>query len=257
MFYTNVIAPIITGIGAILAKVGEIYLKIVEIAVALGKALYTYVIGPFVNAIGSIATTVYKDLVEPMITVFVTLGKLFYTFFIEPFAEGVAWLAGQATKLLKGIGTVVVDFISGQFKGVINGVFSMIEKNINAFIRLLNGAISIINKIPGVSIKKVTELKIPRLAEGGMVNDGQMFVAREAGPELVGTIGNRSAVVNNDQIVSSVSKGVYQAVVQAMGQSGNQTVEAKVNDKVLFEVIVNRNRQETMRTGFSPLLGGV
>jgi hypothetical protein len=41
-----------------------------------------------------------------------------------------------------------------------------------------------------------------------------------------------------------------------MGQSGNQTVEAKVNDKVLFEVIVNRNRQETMRTGYSPLLGG-
>jgi hypothetical protein len=84
------------------------------------------------------------------------------------------------------------------------------------------------------------------------------LIAREAGPELVGSIGNRSAVVNNDQIVESVSRGVYQAVVSAMGQSGgNQVVEAKVNDKVLFEVVVNRNRQETMRTGYSPLLGGV
>ena len=44
-----------------------------------------------------------------------------------------------------------------------------------------------------------------------MVNAGQVFMAREAGPELVGTIGNRTAVVNNDQIVASVSQGVYEA----------------------------------------------
>ena len=95
-------------------------------------------------------------------------------------------------------------------------------------------------------------------AAGGFPTEGQMFVAREAGPELVGSIGSRTAVANNDQIVDSVSQGVYRAVVQAMGQSGgNQVVEAKVNDKVLFEVVLNRNRQETMRTGYSPLLGGV
>jgi hypothetical protein len=95
-------------------------------------------------------------------------------------------------------------------------------------------------------------------ASGGFPADGEMFVAREAGPELVGTIGNRSAVVNNDQIVESVSKGVYQAVSSAMGDShGNQVVEAKVNDKVLFEVVVSRARQESMRTGHNPLLGGV
>lgn len=118
------------------------------------------------------------------------------------------------------------------------------------------------------TLKKVMEFldipaRIPTLdvswyAQGGLPPVGQMFVAREAGPELVGTIGNRSAVVNNDQIVDSVSQGVYRAVVQAMGESGgSQVVEAKVNDKVLFEVVVNRNRQETMRTGHSPLLGGV
>lgn len=101
-------------------------------------------------------------------------------------------------------------------------------------------------------------IKFNAYATGGFPADGEMFVAREAGPELVGTIGNRSAVVNNDQIVESVSQGVYQAVSSAMGQSGGtQVVEAKVNDKVLFEVVVNRNRQETMRTGASPLLGGV
>lgn len=100
-------------------------------------------------------------------------------------------------------------------------------------------------------------LKWSTYAEGGFPAEGQMFIAREAGPELVGNIGGKSAVANNDQIVDAVSQGVYRAVVQAMSQSGEQTVEAKVNDKVLFEAIVNRARQETMRRGYNPLLGGV
>lgn len=101
-------------------------------------------------------------------------------------------------------------------------------------------------------------IKFKAYAMGGFPSDGEIFIANEAGPELVGTIGNRSAVVNNDQIVESVSKGVYQAVSSAMGSSqGSQVVEAKVNDKVLFEVVVSRARQEAMRTGSNPLLGGV
>lgn len=101
-------------------------------------------------------------------------------------------------------------------------------------------------------------IKFTAYATGGFPTDGEMFIAREAGPEMVGSIGNRTAVANNDQIVESVSQGVYKAVVQAIGQSsGDQVVEAKVNDKVLFEVVLNRNRQETMRKGFNPLMGGV
>ena len=121
-------------------------------------------------------------------------------------------------------------------------------------------------KLPHVGVKWVDTgfagIKYPKFsveyyAKGGFPDVGQMFIAREAGPELVGSIGSRSAVVNNDQIVDSVSQGVYQAVVAAMGQSGgDQVVEAKVNEKVLFEVVLNRNRQETMRKGYNPLFGG-
>lgn len=56
---------------------------------------------------------------------------------------------------------------------------------------------------------------------GGLPPVGQMFVARERGPELVGTIGGHTAVMNNNQIVSSVSAGVYQAVRGAMGNNNN------------------------------------
>lgn len=58
--------------------------------------------------------------------------------------------------------------------------------------------------------------KIPALAGGGMVMPGQLFVANERGPELVGRYGNRTAVMNNDQITASVSDGVADGVYRAM-----------------------------------------
>lgn len=48
-------------------------------------------------------------------------------------------------------------------------------------------------------------------ALGGFPATGQMFIAREAGPEMVGTIGNKSAVVNNEQIIAGISEGVADA----------------------------------------------
>ena len=68
-------------------------------------------------------------------------------------------------------------------------------------------------------------------ARGGFFSFGQPFIARETGPELVGTIGRRNAVVNNDQIVESISRGVYSAVREAMtdrNSKNNQTLEVNL-----------------------------
>lgn len=48
-------------------------------------------------------------------------------------------------------------------------------------------------------------------ATGGFPETGQMFIAREAGAELVGTIGRKTAVANNDQIVAGIASGVAEA----------------------------------------------
>ena len=57
-------------------------------------------------------------------------------------------------------------------------------------------------------------------ADGGFPTMGELFLAREAGPELVGRIGNQSAVVNTQQIVAAVSQGVAQAVASVMPKGG-------------------------------------
>jgi hypothetical protein len=74
----------------------------------------------------------------------------------------------------------------------------------------------------GIAATALAFKALPNFATGGFPMTGQMFIAREAGPELVGSIGGHTAVVNNNQIVESVSSGVYRAVREAMnGQSGN------------------------------------
>lgn len=57
-------------------------------------------------------------------------------------------------------------------------------------------------------------------AQGGFPEAGQLFMANEAGPELVGKMGNRNAVANNNQIVEGIKAGVFEAVLDALNASG-------------------------------------
>ena len=66
-------------------------------------------------------------------------------------------------------------------------------------------------------------------ATGGMPDTGSLFVANEAGPELIGQIGSRTAVANQDQIVDALASGIYapvfNAVAAAMSKySGGTTI---------------------------------
>lgn len=92
---------------------------------------------------------------------------------------------------------------------------------------------------------------IPKKADGGFVSSGQMFVAREAGPELVGSIGGRTAVANNDQIVDAVSIGVYNAVVDAMSRSGGnkQPTIVQINGREVFRAVQDESTSYRKRTG--------
>ena len=66
-------------------------------------------------------------------------------------------------------------------------------------------------------------------AEGGYPDTGELFIARENGiPEMVGSIGGRTAVATNADIVSAVSSGVAEAVASVMGGQSNQPVSVKV-----------------------------
>lgn len=87
-------------------------------------------------------------------------------------------------------------------------------------------------------------------AGGGFPNTGEVFVAREAGAEMVGRINGRTAVANNDQIVNAVSKGVYEAVISAMNKSSNNVnIYLEGEARGLFRAVQKESHDYTRRTG--------
>lgn len=92
--------------------------------------------------------------------------------------------------------------------------------------------------------------KIGAYAAGGYPTSGELFIAREAGPELVGAIGSRTAVANNDQIVSGIQHGVEEGnmgVVAALYQA--ITVLERIEQKeTVVELDGDEIAQKTTRT---------
>ena len=105
-----------------------------------------------------------------------------------------------------------------------NPITRFVRQMANSIIGLVNGVIDVINDmfhiqfnglsvmgitlIPAFDIRLVDIPHIPFFEDGGFPNEGQLFIAREAGAEMVGAMGRRTAVANNDQIVEGISAGV-------------------------------------------------
>ena len=105
----------------------------------------------------------------------------------------------------------MLDGITTAFKSFVNTGLGVFEGFVNGVIRIINRVISWVNSAVGwlgIEIPFIAEVTIPKLADGGFVDEGQLFIAREAGAEMVGAIGRKTAVANNDQIVEGITAGV-------------------------------------------------
>lgn len=142
------------------------------------------------------------------------------------------------------------------FLDILKSIFSYNGKTIDIKSKVVGGianVLQLIGKADGGVFNNGSWHPIPQYASGGVPDMGQMFIARESGPELVGTLGGHSAVMNNDQIVASVSNGVYQAVKSALGNGQNVTVNVTLQGDAdgLFTVVQNKNSQYKKINGHS------
>ena len=197
----------------------------------------------------------------------------------SPFANGGKWFhktflsfAGKITNafsplkqwfstLFIGIKEVIkapLNLVIGFLNSVIKGV----ETAINFAIKGLNKlSFKVPDWVPGIGgeswgfdIKEVKFDAVPKLANGGFVEQGQLFVAREAGPELVGTMNGNTAVANNDQIVAGISSGVYPAVYNAVVQAmsgikggSNGDIVIQIDGKEVFKAVQKQADNYTMQ----------
>jgi hypothetical protein len=146
-------------------------------------------------------------------------------------------------------GTSLIDGLKNGF----NSSKSSFSNSVKSMLGdALSGTLSISNSVQGI----LSRLNFTFRAEGGYPSVGELFVAREAGPEMVGTIGGRTAVANNDQITSAIASAVapavYNAVVQAMSNSSSNVVVNLVGDaEGLFNAVVEQDNNYQRRTGSS------
>ena len=152
------------------------------------------------------------------------------------------------------------------FEGIKDGISSTITSAINVIIRGMNTVISIpfnrLNNIlrnlrdtnifgfnPFWWVNTVPVPQIPTYAKGGFPTEGEMFIAREAGAEMVGSINGHTAVANNDQIVKGIQSGVFSAMMSALNNTdfgGSQvTIEASGDTEGLLNFIEFKQKQKS------------
>lgn len=111
---------------------------------------------------------------------------------------------------------------------------------------------------PGISygISSLGNIQFKQYATGGFPSMGDMFIARERGPEMVGRINSRTAVANNDQITEGIARAVYSAFMAANSSGGGKTeirVVTELDGEVIGEKAIEYHNNRAMATGASPL----
>ena len=146
-----------------------------------------------------------------------------------------------------------LDNLKQSLQDVFNGLKNLFDNYNNKTLNV-NTSSSTAKKADGGVFKNGKWHNITQYASGGYPTTGQVFIARERGPELVGNLGGGTGVMNNNQIVSSVSDGVYRAVASAMRQYGGTNVNVSLEGDAtgLFRTIQTESQRYANRTGRSP-----
>ena len=120
---------------------------------------------------------------------------------------------------------------------------------------IIAGATAVIATISSAQSKAKSFKNIDAYANGGFPEKGQMVIARENGPELVGNIGGSTAVANNNQIIEGIKQASYQGMKEALQESNNNVSMqlvvdgSKVDNSAFVRAIMPALKIEERRIG--------
>lgn len=167
-------------------------------------------------------------------------------------------MMGSLQEISKSSGTTIGEYLMNNLAKTIDEKRSLIQNTLSSSISSkfkadLSG--------DGGGGGFTLSLQPKAYAGGGFPQMGQIFLARESGPEYVGTMGGHTAVANNDQIVEGIADGIYPAVYNAFMQAlsrynanGSNNIQVFVGGKEITDVVVKDINEATMMTGECPIL---
>lgn len=253
----SIVGGIFTAVWSVMKKIAEIISTTVQVIWVVLSTAFNAIKTPLVKA----ASWVYNKVIEPIankirlfitnvITLFTSIVTTINNKVIKPIVNLFSGVVTTVIGFFKNIGVSVANAFAGTFKSVLNGAFKLVENLINGFIDSLNAVVKIVNKLPGVDIKYVSKLKIPRFAQGGYPTSGDLFFANENGvPEMVGRIGNQTAVANNDQITTSITNALLSALSQYDFGGSKSPTTIYIGNKKVYEGYGDYVSEENDRYG--------
>ena len=187
------------------------------------------------------------------------------------------WFDKNVIQPVTGSFDTVTSSISGAFSSAwlavrqgaanaMNGVISGIESAINWIVDGINGLLGGFNNVAswagnvlgknwgGVTLLNrvyLGRVPVPQYEFGGFPTPGQLFVANEPGnPEMIGSIGGRTAVANNEQITEAIAAAVYNAVVSAQAQQADRPIQINETINLDGRAVYRNQRQVEQAQGY-------
>lgn len=228
-FNDNVITPIVEFFKGLYEDVVEFFTELWADICKVWKVVSEWfnktVVTPVVDFFKGVWTEVsefFVSLWEDIKAVWINVSTWFTDTIIDPVTKAFETACGVIEKFFSALWLAIRKGVAGAMNGVIGGIESALNWVIGGINGLLGGFDKVVKWAADVLgedwggmtlIKEVkfSRIAVPTYAEGGFPEQGQMFIAREAGAEMVGNIGRRTAVANNDQIVSGIAGGVAEA----------------------------------------------
>ena len=178
-----------------------------------------------------------------------------YQWFIDRIVDGVETIQrffkglwDNIVSTFTSIGTVVGDAIGGAIKAAINGVLWTVEGALNLIPNAVNGAIDLINKLPGVNISAIPTITLPRLAQGGVLKKGQMGFLEGNGDEAVVPLSQNTEWI--DKVADKISEksgnnatyNFYFSIDNVSGNREDMEDNAELFMNIFAEKMLRRER---------------
>ena len=254
----DLLTPILDLIGYLFSAISMILEPILDLLTPLFEILND-ILEPIFEVLG-----VIFDLLSPFIDIIKFIVGLI-TSVLEPVLNVLVGIFRVIADAVKMVGKVfksvfegirdVLDKVWGFIKGILNGIISGIEGMANGVIKGLNFLIKGLNKISfdvpewvpliggkkfGFNIKEISEVHIPRLAQGAVIPPNKEFLAM---------LGDQKSGTNVEAPLDTIKQALAEVLAEAGSVGGHEPIILQLDGKTVAKVVWAEEEKKYKQTG--------